>query len=220
MPAIGTVLRALLIPLGGLVAAGAWADQSASRWSVGTQLGEVRSSSSSQGSYEQPLPEPSTMSYDPSAMWGDRNRLGWRVFTGYRFTDYLAVHVGYTDLGKVQSQLMEPSSEFFSGFERMATQKIRGVDVGLQLKIPLSERFAAELRGGKYYWKAQTRADAAEWSVPDRWSMRGSDKFYGAGLEFGLIDDLSATLGWTRYEVADEPVSLWTVGVVYGFGFF
>lgn len=215
MPAIGTILRALLIPLGGLLAATAWADDPASRWTFGTQLGQVRAS----GGSPQSSSELSTMSYDASAMWGDKHRLGWRVFTGWRFTDYLAVHVGYTDLGKVQSAFTDPASEPFADLQRVMTQKIRGMDVGLQLKIPLSDRFAAELRGGKYYWKSQTRAPVAFGDTAD-FTRRGSDNFFGAGVEVGIMDDLSGTIGWTRYEVAGEPVPMWTVGVLYGFGFF
>lgn len=215
MPAIGTLLRALLIPLSGLVAATAWADESASRWTFGTQLGQVQGSDTSA-----PSPaEASTMSYDASAMWGDKHRLGWRVFTGWRFTDYLAVHVGYTDLGKVQAPLIDPEPERFAEPERVMTQKIRGMDVGLQLKVPLSDRFAAELRGGKYFWKSQTRAPTL-WGDVAELTRRGSDNFYGAGIEVGVMDDLSGTIGWTRYEVAGEPVYLWTLGVLYGFGFF
>lgn len=219
MPAIRTVLRALLLPLGGLLAASACADESASRWSLGTQLGQVRSSGGSE-SASASTADLTPMSYDPSAMWGDKNRLGWRVFTGYRFTDYVAVHVGYTDLGKAQLPLINPLPESFLEPERVVTQKIRGMDVGLQLKIPLSERFAAELRGGKYFWKSQTRAPFAWSGEESRFTQRGSDNFFGAGVEIGVMDDLSGTLGWTRYEVAGESVSLWTVGVLYGFGFF
>lgn len=218
MPAIGKILRALLIPLGGLVAATACADESASPWSFGTQLGQVRANGDSAPSTVA-MGEPGTMSYDVSAMWGDKNRLGWRVFTGYRFTDYLAVHVGYTDLGKMQSRFVDTQPEPFGEIERVATQKIRGVDVGLQVKVPLSERFAVELRGGKYYWKSRTRASSA-WGDAEHFTRRGSDNFFGGGVEVGVMDDLSATLGWTRYEVAGEPVSLWTVGVLYGFSYF
>lgn len=218
MSAIGTLLRVLLIPLGGLVAAGAWADQPASRWTFGTQLGQVRG----QPDPAPPTGELSTMSYDVSATFGDKNRVGWRVFTGYRFTDALAIHVGYTDLGKVHSRLSNDTPVDFAGPEPygLGTQTIHGVDVGLQLKVPVSERIALELRGGKFYWKSRTSI-AAPWATEgDRSTQSDSDNFFGAGMEVGVVNDLRATLGWTRYEVAGEPIALWTVGVLYGFSYF
>ena len=216
MHSIRTMLCAFLIPVGGLVAATAAADDVSSRWTFGSQLGQVQGSSDSR-----PSPaELSTMSYDVAATWGDDKRLGWRVFTGYQFTDFLAVHVGYTDLGKRQAHFTGPIPERLSLSERQLTQKIRGVDVGLQVKLPLSERVAVAFRGGKYFWSSRTRVSETWEFESVRTSRSGSDNFFGAGLEVGVLEDLTATAGWTRYRVGDDPVGLWTVGVLYGFGYF
>lgn len=55
------------------------------------------------------------------------------LFTGYRFTDYLAVHLGYTDLGKVESRLAEAVRDSFQVPESGSQQTIRAVDIGMQL---------------------------------------------------------------------------------------
>ncbi|MDY6946226.1 MAG: outer membrane beta-barrel protein [Pseudomonadota bacterium] len=222
MPALGTLVRALLIPLGGLTVATACADETGSRWSFGTQLGQVRGRDTPVQSMPQTSNELSTLSYDVAATFGDKNRVGWRVFTGYRFSDALAIHVGYTDLGKAHSRLVNEVPENFGEPVRpegRGTQTIRGMDVGLQLKMPLSERVAVELRGGKYFWKSSSRV-SAPWAEEVRSTQSDSDNFLGAGVEVGVIDDLSATLGWTRYEVAGERIAMWTVGVLYGFSYF
>jgi hypothetical protein len=166
------------------------------------------------------------MSYDMAATVGGSHRFGWRVFTGYRFTDYLAVHVGYTDLGQSQMRLVETSMTFarLPSFERVGVQTVRGVDVGLQLKIPVSERVSVDVHSGQYFWQSRTRLQGS-WSegyrADDyRSSEHDSDVFYGAGLEVGVMHDLSATLGWTQYLVDGEPVALWTVGALYRFGFY
>lgn len=220
MSAIAMVLRGSLIPLVGLVAATACADEPVSRWTFGTQVGQA------QGKPDKPdiavaSEDVATMSYDVTATFGDKNRFGWRVFTGYRFTNYLAVHVGYTDLGDVRSRLVDsgqdPDNLLDSGW--LATQTVRGMDVGLQLKVPVTERIAVEVRGGKYYWKSHTRSESA---LGDAFSAgrRGSDEFFGAGMEVGVFDNFSATLGWTRYEVGGEPIGLWTVGTLYRFSMY
>jgi hypothetical protein len=217
MPATGKLLRALAILGAGLVAGAAHADTAASRWSFGSQLGQVRG----EGGVKHSPEKPSTLNYDVAATIGNDDRLGWRVFTGYRFTDMLAVHVGYTDLGKVRSRVFPQQRDDLLQPEGTGTQRIRGMDVGLQFKVPLGERFAVEVRGGKYFWKSRARV-LAPWidSEYQHSTRRGSENFFGAGLEAGLINDMNATVGWTRYQVAGEPIDLWTVGVLYGFSYF
>lgn len=198
MPAIRALFHSVLIPLAGLTAATASADDVASRWSLGTQVGWAQGRGDSA-----PLAgELSALSLDTSATFGDKSRPGWRVFTGYRFTDYLAVHLGYTDLGEYSD----------SG----STQRIRGTDLGMQLKLPLSERVAMELRGGKYYWRSRTHTTSLQ-GEDHGFSRRGSDVFFGAGVEVALLEEVTATLGWTRYDIAGEPVHLWTVGTLFRF---
>ncbi|GFE90274.1 outer membrane beta-barrel protein [Steroidobacter agaridevorans] len=212
VPALRMLLRTLLIPLGCLVAATASADDATSPWSFGTQLGWAQG----KGDSAQLSSELSTFSLDTSATFGEKSRIGWRVFTGYRFTDYLAVHLGYTDLGKVESRLAEAIRDSFQIPESGSQQTIRGVDIGMQLKVPLGERFAMELRGGKYYWQSHTQTTSA-WGEDSRSSRRDSDVFFGAGMELALFEEFSATLGWTRYAVGGEPVHLWTIGTLYRF---
>lgn len=212
VPALGVLRRTLLIPLGCLVAATVSADDATSPWSFGTQLGWVQGKGDSA-----PLSSDlSTLSLDTSATFGEKSRIGWRVFTGYRFTDYLAVHLGYTDLGKVESRFADAVRESFQIPETARQQTIRGVDIGMQLKVPLGERFAMELRGGKYYWQAHTQTTNS-WGEDFRSSRRDADAFFGAGMELALFEEFSATLGWTRYDVGGEPVHLWTLGTLYRF---
>jgi hypothetical protein len=217
---------ALLISLAALVSGVACADDVSSRWSLGMQLGQARGQASSEPvDSVASASDPSPMSYDMAATVGGSNRFGWRVFTGYRFTDYLAIHVGYTDLG--QSQLRPTRNtvayDLIPDFERVITQRIRGVDVGLQLKVPVSERVSVDVHGGKYFWRENTNISGL-WSDAERAEVRkshsDSNDFFGAGLEIAVIHDLSATLSWTHYEVGSDPVALWTVGALYRFGFY
>lgn len=221
---IGRTLRALLIPLAALASGAAWADDLSSRWSLGMQLGQARGSGTAEA--VQSEDELSLMSYDMAATVGGSNRFGWRVFTGYRLTDYLAIHLGYTDLGEKRTQLVDSLialSDRMPTFERVGVQTVRGLDVGLQLKVPLTDRISADVHAGKYHWRSHTRIDGL-WSEGDRDDYRTSgsdtDDFFGAGVEVGVMHDLSATIGWTRYQAEGERVSLWTVGALYRFGFY
>jgi hypothetical protein len=223
---VGRTLRALLIPLAGLASGMAWADDSSSRWSLGMELGQARGHASADFAESiETVADPSPMSYDMAATVGGANRFGWRVFTGYRFTNYFAVHVGYTDLGEAEARLVDNSMAVFRmpSFERVAVERVRGFDVGLQLKVPVSERVSVDVHGGQYFWRSNTRIEGL-WSEGLRDGLRSSrsdaDGFFGAGLDVAVIDDLSATLSWTRYRVGSEPVTLWTVGALYRFGFY
>lgn len=223
---IGWAWRALCVSLAALSAGAACADDASSRWSLGMQLGQARGYAGSEvaDSVEQAT-EPSPMSYDMSATVGGSHRFGWRVFTGYRLTDYLAVHVGYTDLGQSQSRFVDNSMalSIMPSFQRVAVERVRGVDVGLQLKVPVSERISLDAHGGRYFWRSKTHIDGL-WSETSRGDLRAthsdSDEFFGAGLEVAVMHDLSATLSWTHYKVGSDPVALWTVGALYRFGFY
>lgn len=219
------IFPALLIATSSLVAVTAAADES-SRWSLGMQLGQARGDAPLRGGTTTLVADLDPASYDVSATVGESNRLGWRVFTGYRFTDYLAVHVGYTDLGEAQTPLADGAStvrDAVPAFEPVGVQSVRGVDLGLQLKVPLSERIWVDAHGGKYFWRSHTRTNSA-WGEYPRDSQRStesdSDYFFGAGVEVSVMMDLSATLGWTEYRIAGEPVALWTVGALYRFGIY
>lgn len=224
---IGWTLRALLIPFAALISGVAVADDASSRWSLGFDVGQVRGQGNTINyNSAAATGDLSTMSYDMAATVGGSNRFGWRIFTGYRFTNYLAVHVGYTDLGEAEAKLIENPMAYarMPSFERVGIESVQGVDLALQVKVPVSDRVSVDVHGGKYYWRSQTRI-AGLWSEgiredDFRASRKGLDNFFGAGVEVGVAHDLSATLSWTRYQVGREPVSLWTVGALYRFGFY
>ncbi len=212
MPVMGSYVRVLMLAIGAFGAAAAVADES-SPWLVGMQLGLARGSAEGAAG---PSGDLSTMNFDVTTTVGSKNRLGWRVFTGYRFTNYLALQIGYTDLGKVDGGFNDPQSILMLGdTSRTGPQSARGLDVGLQLKAPVTDRLALSVRGGIYRWKLQQ--PAAGFGASDRSDQRDSDAFFGAGAEVSLIPNLSGTVEWVRYEVAREPITLWTVGVLYRF---
>ena len=223
---IGLTSRALMISLVALASGAASADDSSARWSLGMDLGQARGHATVDSVQSvEAVADLSPMSYDMAATVGGSNRFGWRVFTGYRLTNYLAVHVGYTDLGEAQASLVHDAMEVarMPSFEPVAVERVRGVDVGLQLKVPVSDRVSVDIHGGQYFWRSSTRIEGL-WSEGYRDDVgsrrRDSNEFFGAGLDIAVVDDLSATVSWTRYRIGSEPVALWTVGALYRFGFY
>jgi hypothetical protein len=214
MTAIGSYVRVLLFATAVLGGTAAVAEES-SPWLLGVQLGSARGGDVAAAASEQL----STKNYDVTTTVGSKNRLGWRVFTGYRLTNYLGLQLGYTDLGKVGNGLRDYPDPIpmLDPSPRISPQSARGLDFGLQLKAPVTERLALSVRGGAYRWKSQqhmTRADG-ESNVS---RQRDSDSFFGAGAEVSFLPDLNGTVEWVRYEVAGEPIALWTVGVLYRLG--
>lgn len=217
MPTMRSYVRALMFAIGALGTATATADE-ASPWVLGMQLGSARGSAGPAGAADT-RDDVAPASYDVTTTVGGKNRMGWRVFTGYRLNNHLALQLGYTDLGKVDSGFDELRQPFplLDETHRVRPRSARGLDLGLQLKAPVTERLALSVRGGVYHWKSQ-QSTARMDGEPNRSRQRDSDAFYGAGAEVSLFTDLSGTVEWVRYEVAGEPVSLWTVGVLYRLG--
>ena len=188
----GNGIRSAMLVIVAFSSVAAIADEP--RWSVGMQVGSAHSDI--RAPEEKPTEEPSTKNYDVSTTIGGKNRLGWRVFTGYRLNNYLGVQVGYTDLGTARSRGTLPSLR--SEIDQPAGQTSRGADLGLQLKAPVTERLALSVRGGAF-----------------RFTQSESKAFYGAGAEFMLLPDVACGVEWTRYDVGGEPIALWTLGVHY-----
>lgn len=218
MPTMRSHVRALMFAIGALGTTTAIADEP-SPWVLGAQLGSARGSAATGAGPAELRGDVSTASYDVTTTVGSKNRMGWRLFTGYRLNNYLALQLGYTDLGKVDSGFgnYPDPIPMLDETHRNSPQSARGWDFGLQLKAPVTERISLSVRGGTYRWKAQQSMANLD-GEPDRSRQQDSDAFYGAGAEVSIMTDLSGTLEWVRYEVAGEPISLWTVGVLYRLG--
>jgi len=144
----------------------------------------------------------------------------FKLFAGYQFAPWFSLEASVADLGDVSATL--------SGRTRVDGVRIDGnADIELSLKgigldailtAPLTPRFSIFGRLGVLAWDAEATASARGTltlggqsfgieNVTDRASESGADVAVGAGIRFGLTEQVHLRAEFTHYEVVDTNVA-------------
>jgi len=139
----------------------------------------------------------------------DENNL-YEVALGYRFFPFLAVEVGYTDLGD------------FGG--DVASAEVDGYSASVVGTLPLTKSFKIYGEVGQFF--SDTDVEVLDF---DR-SYSDETLFFGAGLSFRVTDPLWVNVEYQRYKLEvddndwpvevdgeDTDIDAVKVGVVYNF---
>ena len=149
----------------------------------------------------------------------DRNT-GFKLFGGYQFTPNIALEGGYFDLGRFGFNAATVPTGTFNG-----TIKLRGVNLDLVGRLPITERFSAFARVGVNYAEARDRftgTGAVIVTNPNP-STRAANYKFGGGLQYNFTPALGMRLEAERYRINDAvgnkgDINLYSVGLVYRFG--
>ncbi|WP_440940084.1 outer membrane beta-barrel protein [Immundisolibacter sp.] len=128
----------------------------------------------------------------------DDDRTTWQAFGGIMVTSWLGLEAGYLELPDYND----------NGFEIDG----HGYTATALLAAPLTDRLEVYAKGGRVWWDAQ--ADGPLGFDAD---IDGNDWLYGAGLNVGLVPNLSLRLEYTRYKLdgdhAEADLDLATAGL-------
>ena len=150
----------------------------------------------------------------------DERDTGYKLFVGKQLNRYLALELGYFDLGKFSFNSTTSGNGAFNG-----EAGFRGANLDLLAQLPLSERLSLLGRVGANYAKASThfsgnRLNAVTGPNP---SERKLNAKAGLGLEYKLSEALALRGEVERYRVNDAvgnrgDVDLLSVSLVYKLG--
>jgi len=123
----------------------------------------------------------------------DDTDTGWKLFGGYRFTQYVAIEAGYVDLGEYSG-----SSGGIS-----ASAEVTGVTAHVVGTLPLHERFSLIGRLGTIYADVDAKASGFGVSVDE------DDQFFafaaGVGAEVNITDQFSLRAEYELFkDVGDD----------------
>jgi OmpA-OmpF porin, OOP family len=151
---------------------------------------------------------------------GDGKDFGFKVFTGYRFSEYFAVEGSYFDLGKFGFRAaMEPSSNLAGN--------IRPMGFGLDLVgfLPLSDASSLFARAGVNYAEVRESFSARNLASHPYAKTDNDDANYkyGVGFQHDFNDKIAIRLEAERYRVEEtigliDDVDMYSLGIVYRFG--
>jgi len=130
----------------------------------------------------------------------DKNNFAYKLFGGYRFTDFMSAEGGYRNLGQAENKVLGST----------LSTKTYGWDVAAvgKLEIIMVNVFA---KAGMFFWNTKSALDETSEEV------NGNDFFWGlgAGVNLGVLE---ARIEWEKFEVKDpENLSMLSVGVTFGF---
>ena len=213
MPAyLSTCLPALLLACA--ISPLAMADEPT--WYVGANVGQSRAK------IDDPRISASLLGsgFASSTIVDDDNSTGFKVFGGYQFNRNVALEGGYFDLGKFGFKATTVPAGTLDGRIRL-----RGVNLDLVGRLPVTERFSVLGRVGVNYADARDNfsgTGAVLVRDPNPRKHDANIKF-GAGLQYDFTDALGMRAEVERYRINDAvgnkgDVDLFSVGLVYRFG--
>ncbi len=134
----------------------------------------------------------------------DDKSVGFKVFTGGRFSPLFGVELGYFDLGKVDRNGGDVEAQ--------------GANLSLLGSVPIGDIFSLFGKvGGNYAW-TKTSSTVSGIRTGRRKDLGLS---YGAGLQFDFTPILAVRADWDRYHLnyagQREKSDLYSVGLLFKF---
>lgn len=168
----------------GMVLAGdALADESGTYVSAGLGRVEIRDESAPGGRL---------------AVDEDRDDASWTLSVGLRFNRYIAIDLGYVDLGEVSAYLSMPDRSMYSGRRSIA---VEGATLALVGLLPIGH-WEPYVKVGMLFANRDSRFDGQllGYSLTQRMEQDSEDPFYGAGLRYPAKEPFQIYLDVTYFD--------------------
>ena len=148
----------------------------------------------------------------------DLRRRGWSPYIGYQMEKWLAIELGYVDLGKVTTTIAGTTNDvntYLDTASAVHPTTASGWTFNFVMRKAVHERVDLLARFGALAW----RADYTLVSATASRSFRddGMDITLGLGLEMHASPHLPVRLGWSQYRFAGTNVNALELGVGYRF---
>jgi opacity protein-like surface antigen len=113
---------------------------------------------------------------------GYENASGYKLFAGVSFSTYGSLDLAYANLGKFNRSGVSDTYFDLDGFELTAMGS-----------YPLSQRVSLFARAGYYSWNLDSVLSGT------KFGFDGTDFTLGAGMRFGISDDIRLHLEYQKY---------------------
>ena len=143
----------------------------------------------------------------------DDEDTAWRVFGGYRISDYFAVEAGYLDFGTVEADVNISAPVVGSA---NVDADVTAFTLDLLIPIPLSERFELIPRIGVAFWDIDSDVSLAAGGLASSASVDddGTDFHYGIGLSAKINELIKVRTNVERID-SDSEITAFTIGLQF-----
>ena len=206
-------VRALLALFAAIGGGQAFANEE-SAWYVQAELGKATSKVSSSdidGLFNQQNIQASNANLDD-------DDFAWALHLGYELTEYVAVELGYMDLGERSLDIVGNTTDlegFYQQVSKVYPEAGEGVSAALALTMPITEEdLSVTARLGYFDWRGDYRTrNIAQVVGSDR--PEGEDIWYGISGNYQLDESWSVSLNYKRVKLENHDNDVYTLGVNY-----
>ena len=152
----------------------------------------------------------------------DDDGTAWKIYGGWSFSDYVAVELGWVDLGKVDtrySTTIPPNQIDDILVDTFSVHPLTGdgITAAAVLKWPVSDAFAVHAKAGMFAWNSDVDVRVVQGGTGQVvGDDDGTDAMYGVGIEWKFNAQWSITAEWERYQL-NEWLDVPTVGIRFTF---
>jgi OmpA-OmpF porin, OOP family len=120
-----------------------------------------------------------------------------KAFAGFQVNPWLGIEAAWLDFNRTTEQANNFESD--------------GYSVAAVLSLPMGKRSSFFVKGGHYWWDADTTVAGI--------SVRadGNDSLWGAGFNFGFNDHIHLRIEYEQYEVGDFDIEAASAGLQFTF---
>ena len=135
----------------------------------------------------------------------DDGDASWGISAGYRFNRYIAIELGYLDLGETTSEVTDATGA--SDAHATVGFSAEGVTLALIGTLPIGEKWEPYLKAGVFY--ARTVLEFSGSSSGDDFGGRvtheNGDALFGVGVRYAISERLQIYLDSTYFREIGEP---------------
>jgi OOP family OmpA-OmpF porin len=135
----------------------------------------------------------------------DDGDASWGISAGYRFNRYIAIELGYLDLGEITSEVTDATGS--SDAHATVGFSAEGVTLALLGTFPIGQRWEPYLKAGVFY--ARTVLEFSGSSSGDDFGARvtheNGDALFGIGVRYAISERLQIYLDSTYFREIGEP---------------
>ncbi len=130
----------------------------------------------------------------------DDEDVGFKIFGGFKFNQYVAAEVGYADLGEVTASALGIS----------ATAEVDGFQVAAVGSYPI-EQFSLLGKVGIYAWDGEISTTVGNFDDD------GTDIMFGLGGAFRFTPEISVRGEWERFDIDGDDIDFFSASFIYNF---
>lgn len=157
---------------------------------------------------------------DANSIDVDDNDTAWSAFLGYQFNSYLALELGYLDLGERSVDFTGRTTDrtrFFDNVEHIYPQSAEGASANVVLSYPLTETVKISGKLGYFDWQGDYRTLETGNQVGDD-RVSDQDFWYGAEINYRLASNWQLYGSFSRVKLTRDDNNRFALGLRYYFG--